>query len=261
MSASVTHLRLRELPLLARLGLTGALLAVALGLWASAVHLVNHHSKNDGDPESLTVLDLRGAYHGVEVPSPLRAVVAGESFGHPNLSLPDADRTELLDWLAGDDLLATYDAIDLGDRAPAELLAVNCGLCHSSSDGAAAGGGLALDYWEDLTPLLSDKRITPTPRDIVVTSLHTHATSMALLVLAVGGLALATRFPRWLAALPLGLGGVALIADTASWLIAREVEAFVFVIAGAGAGYMGSLGLGVLLALAECWLPRRTAAP
>lgn len=247
-------MRLRDLPLIARFGLTCALLTVLLGLWASLTHLRNHHAKNDGDPDRLTLLDLQGAYHGADIPSPLRAVLNGEA-DHPGLELPELDRTELLAWMDGNRTTEDYDSIDLGDRAPAELLAVHCNDCHGFDTAEAAGGGLSLAYWDDLAPLLGETKLTPTPYDIVVTSMHTHATSMALLVLAVCGLALATRFPRALAGLPLFLGGTALLVDVSGWLLAREFAGFVPVIAAAGATYTFALALGVLLTLLEMWLP------
>lgn len=253
-------LRLRRLPLSARFGLSCVLGVVVLGMWASLTHLRNHHAKNDGNAEELSLLDLEGAYHGAEITSPLRAVLAGEAPGHPEVDYPEADRLDLLGWMNGDRTTEDYDSIDLGDRAPAELLAVHCSSCHGSDVAASAGGGQALDYWDDVAPLLGETRLTPTPYNIVVTSLHTHAPSMALLILGVCGLALATRFPRGLASLPLFLGGTALLVDTAGWLIAREVAGFSVVIAVAGAVYTGALALAILLVLVELWGPYPTPA-
>ncbi len=248
-------LRLRSLPLSARFGLSCVLAVVVLGMWASLTHLRNHHAKNDGNPEELSLLDLEGAYHGAEITSPLRAVLSGESRAHPAIDYAEADRLELLTWMNGDRTTEDYDSIDLGDRAPAELLAVHCLSCHGSGVAQSSGGGQALEYWDDVAPLLGETTLTPTPYKIVVTSLHTHAPSMALLILGVCGLALATRFPRGLASLPLFLGGAALLVDTTGWLIAREVKGFSPVIAIAGAVYTGALALAIALVLVELWGP------
>lgn len=251
-------LELAGLPLLAKLGLSATLAVLGLGLWASVKHIEDHHAKNDGDKSSLTVADVEGAYHGLSLPSPLRAVLEGRAPQHPSLAAVPASALQSLNaWLAGDRILETYDDIDLGDQAPSELITTHCGACHAGQAVDPASGQISLAYWEDLAPLISDKEIRPTPYEILITSLHTHAPAMALMALAVGLLALCSRFPRLLAALPMGLGGLGLLIDLSGWLIARYTAGYAPILMAGGATFFAAQSLGILLILAELWLPQR----
>lgn len=248
---------LSGLPVLAKLGLTASLAVLGLGLWAAVQHIEDHHAKNDGDKSSLSLTDIEGAYHGISVPSPLRAVLQGRASEHPSLNAVPADALAALNaWLAGERILETYDDIDLGDRAPAELIATHCGACHAGEAVDPAVGQISLAYWEDLAPLISDKEIRPTPYEILITSLHTHAPAMALMALVVGILALLSRFPRFLASLPLALSGLGLLIDVSGWLIARWTPGYAPVLMAGGATFFLGQTLGSLLIFAEMWLPR-----
>ena len=247
---------LGQLPLLAKFGLTAALVVVSLGFWASISHIENSHAKNDGDAAGLSLDDVVGHYHGIDIPSPLKAVLAGEVSGHPEFELSAAEGAALDDWLAGDRLSDDFDSIDLGDMAPVEILAVACGDCHFGDDTDRTGGGVGLEYWEDLKPLLSDKVVTPVSFKLLVTSMHTHALSMGVIVILLGLLATMTRFGGFLRGLPMFLGGIGLLADVGGWLLARGDAMFVYGILAGGALYTAGCGLAVLLVLADIWLPR-----
>jgi mono/diheme cytochrome c family protein len=251
-------LELSRLPLLAKLGLSATLAVLGLGLWASLRHIEDHHAKNDGDKSSLTVADVEGAYHGLSLPSPLRAVLGGRAPEHPSLAaVPASAIASLNAWLSSDRILETYDDIDLGDQAPAELIAAHCGACHAGDAVDPTVGQISLAYWVDLAPLISDKEIRPTPYEILITSLHTHAPAMALMALAVGLLALLSRFPRGLASLPMALGGLGLLIDVSGWLIARVTPGYAPILMAGGATFFAAQSLGCLLIFAELWLPRR----
>ena len=84
--------------------------------------------------------------------------------------------------------------------------------------------------------------------------MHAHASSMALLTLAVMALAWCTRWPFWLRGGGALVGGLALVADLGSWLLARESAAFVYVIAAAGARWTLWMALALVLVFAELWL-------
>ena len=250
--------RLRTLPFSARLGATGLVAALALGLVASALHLVNHYEKRDGVP-GLTLDDITAAYRGIEAPAPLAAALQR---GHPD-NLPAAERDALLAWIASDRIAEGYDSLDLGDDAPAEIIARECLSCHSRSASPPAdqraARDLPLDYFDDAKKIAYARSIPPTPREIVLMSMHAHAPTMAMLSIVVGGLALLSAFPRRLIGWLVALSGLALIADLASWLLAREFAAAIYVIVGAGAAYNAATGLLLLLVLAELWRPRSAA--
>jgi hypothetical protein len=247
--------RLRQLGALTRIGITGLVFALALGLVASTLHLINHYEKRDG-LAGLTIDDITAAYHGIEAPSLL--VLALER-GHPE-TITDAERASLLAWLGSDRVSQDYDSLDLGDAAPAEIIAASCLSCHSRSATPApdqlAAKKLPLDYWDDVQAVAYARSVPPTPTSIILMSMHAHALTMATMSIVIAALGLATAFPQRLVGLLIAFAGVALIADLASWLIAREFAPAVYVIVGAGAVYNLATAALLVLIVIEVWRPR-----
>lgn len=246
--------RLVSLHPLMRLGL--ALLVVTLlgGYIVSGLHLKWHYDSRDGVP-GLTLDDIRGHYHGVRSSSPL--IDALES-NHPE-NLPDADRAALLDWLrGGGNLSEQYDNLDLGARAPAEIIATNCLDCHArGATGERAYARLPLEYWDDIQPIASATDIQPTTPEIVAMSQHTHAPSMAIILIGLALLGAMTRTPRALVGLIVLIGAAGLLADMAGWWLARGNDAWVYAIVGGGFAYSASTGLVGLVVVADCLIPAR----
>ena len=243
--------RLRELTAPVRLGLTGIVLSLLLGVWASLEHLQDHHHNRDGEP-GVSMDDLVGAYHGLDRPA--RLVVSLEG-GHPE-ELPAAERTILLDWLASGQVSEQYDALELGDASPAEVLDRRCVSCHSrQAEGEDACQEVPLEYWDDVAKLAFSRSVEATPPEILITSLHTHALAMALVTLAALGLLLATRWPQALVGLVAAAAGVGLFVDLASQLLARGSELFVYGVAGGGGLWGFSTVAACLAVLIDLWLP------
>jgi hypothetical protein len=241
-------LRLRSLPLALRAGLSGVLLALALGLWASLDHLRAAHEKRD-EVAGFSLDDLVASYHGIHAPARLAEALRA---GHAP-ELPAAERAALLAWLGSARVAEDFDNADLGAHAPAEILAARCTSCHARKS-KDPGARLPLEYWDDVKPLAFARDLPATPLELVTTSAHAHASSMALLTLALMALAYCTRWPAWLRCGGALAGGLALVADLASWFLARESAAFVYVIAGAGALWAAWMALALLLVFAELWL-------
>lgn len=246
--------RLRALPATARLGLSGIVLSIMLGLWASLEQLQEHHKNRDGEA-GVSLDDLTGAYHGLHRPA--RLVVALER-GHPE-NLPEADRRVLLDWLGGGKVSEQYDDLELGDASPAEVLGRSCVQCHARTSQDAAAAALPLEYWDDASRLAFSRSLDPTPPAILWTSLHTHATSLAVLSVAVLALAWATRWPCGLLGALACACGVALAVDLACQLLARHHASLVLGVALGGALWGIALGLACALVLLDLWLPAKDA--
>jgi hypothetical protein len=244
--------RLRALPASARVGLSAIVLSILLGLWASLEQLQEHHHNRDGEP-GVSLDDLTGAYHGLDRPAAL--VVALER-GHPE-GLPEAERRVLLEWLGGGRVSEQYDDLELGDSSPAEVLGRNCLDCHARTSDDAAAAALPLEYWDDVSRLAFSRSLEATPQAILWTSLHTHATSLALLSLAVLALLWATRWPRGLRGALGAVCGVALALDLACQLLARRSEALVLGVALGGALWGLALGVACALVLVDLWLPAK----
>ena len=247
--------RLRALPALVRLGLTGVVLTLLLGVWASLEHVRDHHESRD-ETKGLTLDDLVGAYHGLDRPS--RLVVALER-DHPP-TLPVADRNLLLGWLRGDKVSEQYDALELGDASPAEVIDRSCVSCHArqATDGNGIGASLPLEYWDDVAKVAFSRSVEATPPQIQITSLHTHALALAVVTLASIALLLGTRAPRGLQSVLAGLAGVGLFVDLAAQLAARASELWVWGIVAGGAAWAISTVLIALVVLLDLWLPERS---
>jgi hypothetical protein len=251
--------RLRALPALVRLGLTGVVLTLLLGVWASLQHVRDHHESRD-ETKGLTFDDLVGAYHGLDRPS--RLVVALEG-GHPQ-TLSAADRGLLLGWLRGDKVSEQYDALELGDASPAEVIDRSCLSCHArqATEGDGIGASLPLEYWDDVAKVAFSRSVEATPPQIQITSLHTHALALAVVTLASIALLLGTRAPRALQSVLAALAGVGLLVDLASQLAARASELWVWGIVAGGAAWAVSTVLIAAVVLLDLWLPdSRRSAP
>ncbi|MCB9897911.1 MAG: hypothetical protein H6825_07905 [Planctomycetes bacterium] len=254
---SAPPFRLRDLPLATRVGTTCLLLVVCGGLVASAFHLREHHAGRDERP-GFSLDDVRGAYAGITSRAPL--LVALEA-GHPSeiedaAPLPDAARTALLDWLGSDRIGETYDDLDLGDAAPAELLAAHCLACHARRAADPVGQEIPLEYWDDVKRVAFSRDVAPADVEILLASTHTHALALGTLGLLLATIALATaRAPR-LRSTCVVLCGAGLALDLASWWLARTWPAFADAVVVGGVAFASGAGGLLLLVLAELWLPR-----
>jgi hypothetical protein len=242
---------LGQYPLAARVGLTGIVLTLAMGLAASMAHLRGHSAKRDQQP-GFSLDDVRAAYRGLKGEAPMGKVLRD---GHAP-QLPQQDRDALLAWLASPNPAATFADPDAVELTPQELMSRSCASCHDGAGSASKGGGVRLSSWGDIERYATVKNFDPTPREILLVSTHTHATGMGTLaaVLAAGGLL--TRWRRGAGVLT-GVMGVGVLIDIASWWLARGAEFFVpMIVLGGGMFGLGS-GLLCVLVLAELWLPIR----
>jgi hypothetical protein len=256
--------RLRQLGWFARLGVAGIVLTLLGGLVASAAYVHVHHAKRDGQP-GLSMTDLIGSYHGIDAPAPLLTTLKR---GHPEPphELDPAERQALIDWLQGDRIAQTYDDLDLGDFAPAEIIAFNCIECHARrvAETYEIARTVPLDYWDDVSRLAFPLKIDPPPMEILIVTTHTHALSLATISVATMLLLLLTSWPRRLVGFLIGASGIALLLDISSWWLARLDPAFVYVIVIAGGFYLIVTALAQLVILLDLALPecgRQDAMP
>lgn len=250
--------RLTALHPLTRLGIAMLVLVLLGGYFVSGIHLRNHYSNRDMLPE-LTLDDIRGHYHGITTPSML-----GKSLGdrHPE-DLPARERNLLLEWLKDPASLSTkYDDFDLGDDAPAEIIAAHCLDCHArNATGEGTYAKLPLEYFDDIRPLAVSREINPTTPEIVAMSQHTHAPVMAVILIVLALLGAMTRAPRALCGLILSVGAVGLLADMSGWWLARSNDVWVYAIVGGGFAYAAATGLIGLIVILDCMIPCRKERP
>jgi hypothetical protein len=258
--------RLRALDPAVRVGLTFIVLTALGGLVASGRHVVDHHEGRDGRP-GLSLDDVRGAYHGVRTTAPLTIALQR---GHPadvtddgELLLAAEERDVLSRWLASNRISEDYDNLDLGDAAPAEIMAARCLACHSRQATLAddVGQRIPLDYWDDVKRVAFSRRINPVDVGILTTSTHTHALGLATLSLVAAGLVLATAWPRRLVHVLIALMGVALAADLGGPWLARSWAGAIWIIVAGGGVYGVAVALTLLLVLVDLWRPAPKERP
>lgn len=243
--------RLRTLGLGVRVGVSGAVVTILGGLAASGAHVVLHHQNRDDRP-GLSVEDVRGVYHGVVAKAPL---VTALERGHPeDLSKPDRDA--LISWLSGPRIIEDYDNLDLGDRAPNEILARSCISCHSRASTDAKARAVPLEFLDDVRKVSVSRDVRPMSMEILVTTTHTHALSLGVVFLAGAALAVMSAWPRKLVGPIVGVTGAALLVDLAGWWVARSVPEVVYALVAAGTLFLAGTSALYVMALAELWRPR-----
>ncbi|MEM7755347.1 MAG: hypothetical protein AAF297_06895 [Planctomycetota bacterium] len=254
---STRILRLRDLGLLARLGVAGVVITAIGGTAVSGWYLSMHHNARDGR-DGLTVNDVVAHYHGIVSPSPL--VEALEN-GHPEEALPERQRELLLEWLKGDPAMLSqrFDDLDLGDDAPAEIIAVSCLDCHArTSTGPDAYPEVPLEYWDDVQALAISQDIQPVPTEILALSTHTHALGMSAIGGLIAVLGLMTSWPRRLIGLVVAATGVGLVGDIGGWWLTKAEPVFAYLVMVCGTMYSGGMSLlGVAILLDLCMPGRR----
>jgi hypothetical protein len=249
--------RLTQLHPLMRLGIALLTFTLLGGYIVSGIHMAWHYDNRDMVP-GLTLDDIRGHYHGITTPSPL---IKALEEGHPE-DLPDRERNLLLEWLKNPATLsASYDDFDLGDDAPAEIIATSCLSCHArTATGEGTYAKVPLEYFDDIQPLTITRQINPTTPEIVAMSQHTHAPVMAVILMVVAVLAAMTRAPRALTGLIVLAGAVGLLADMSGWWLARLDMVWVYAIVGGGFAYSAATGLAGAIVILDCIIPIRRAS-
>lgn len=250
--------QLRRLPVALRIAVACFVVILGGGYAASLAYLEHHYAPRD-DRAGLGLDDFVGSYHGVQQDAPLRRVLQGEH-GHQYLPA-EADRQALIDWLDGDRerISQDYDSLDLGARAPAEILDRSCVRCHTpgSGDPDAEGIGerVSLAYFDDVARVAFSRELHAVPTEILLVSTHTHALTLATLTLLVSVLFLATSWPRGLRDSLILVGWVTLLMDLASWWLARWHPGFVTLILAGGLIYGLVLSLQLVLIFIELFKP------
>lgn len=254
-------LLLRNLPILAKLGVAGLVLVFFMGLAASAMHIREHYQNRDERP-GLTRDDITAAYAGLTAVSPILKAVQGD---HPKTNVGDMvikpeARATIEKWLGGEKVAENYDNIDFADPTPRDVLAAACVTCHSTkADAGKAGKATSrpLETWEQVKPLAFTRRIERTSDRVKTISTHTHALALGTMGVALLVLTMLSTWPRWLTGILIAAMGLGLCADISGWWLTNWYPGAVNLILGGGAAFNGASVLLLLLALFELLKPRR----
>ena len=251
---SINDLRLRDLPLGARLGFTCVVATIGGGLVMSATHMVSHHGNRDERP-GLTLDDVRSQYHGLNATAPLLVWIEN---GHPETLTPAA-KEPLVKWLKSSRVAEDYDNIDMGDNSPAELIAKNCLSCHSrkAPESQSIAKKMPLDTWEDVKKVAFTRKINKTGDNVIAASLHTHALGLGSLAAVTIMLAMCTAWNRKLVSALIFIACAGLFIDLTCQWFAKSSMPLIYGIVGGGAAYAGATGLLLILIFAELWRPSK----
>ena len=246
----MTTIQIRSLPVFARLGLTGLMVVLMLGMGASAAHLFFHDKNRDESPE-FTMDDVRAAYHGLDREPVLRTSLER---GHPETLGPE-QREVLLKWVKSGRITEDYDSIDLGAASPSEIIASSCVGCHAANGSDPKGAAIRLASMENLKKVAFGKKVNPSPVNIVAMSMHTHAPVLGMLGVVLAGLVWMTRLARGVVGVMIGLLGVAMAVDFSCWWAARSFEPAVWGIVVGGAVSNGVMGMMAVVVVVDAWWP------
>ncbi|GJQ28124.1 MAG: hypothetical protein HBSAPP03_00080 [Phycisphaerae bacterium] len=260
------HFRLRSLPLAVRLAIVCVCGVLGIGLSASLQHMRWHYEKRD-ERAGFTLDDVRGAYHGMRSISPLRQALER---GHPP-AMPLADRDALLDWLLGKKdaagnrpkegnpkLSTDFDNLDLGERAPAEIMRANCLSCHGRGATDPIAKTYPLEFWDDVKAISFSREINPTDPKKLAISIHAHALSLGTMLVVIAGLFWCTGWPRRLVGWVTFLAAAGLLADFAGQLASRAWEPGIYLIVAGGALGNGLMALMLVGISADVLRPAKT---
>lgn len=246
---------LRPLPFFFRVGLTILTVVLGGGFVASAGHLFNQHNKRDEIP-GLTVDDVKGVYHGIRTRAPLLVALEND---HPE-TLPADDRDRLIKWLTSNRITEDYDNLDMGDNAPAEIIARNCVSCHARNASDPVARKLPLEFLDDIKAIAVSRDVTPNAKEILTTSTHTHAISLATFSFTLALLLALTRFRGRVTGVLLALHALGLICDIGGWWLTRLHPTFAYMIISGGAVYFITTGILTLQLVADLWLRNKPAS-
>ncbi len=284
-----------SLPLSGRILLTLFLALIGFGYLSALGNLFHRHNMADGE-EGLTLNDLRANFHGIEVAAKQseRPAVAksrmlemiepgGKMRKHATQGGPEAIRT-LETWLqrgASEGEFQQEGLAEPGDPAPADVIMAQCLDCHNADGGEMAevpfGPDLfTVDYqmvWDVARPGTANltspaasageremQVLGPQPLPHLFLVTHIHMLTIPLFTLIVSGLFLVSALPAGVRNIVAPLPMAVLVFDFSSWWLARQSEAFIYVIAAAGAVYGVLFGIQLIAVFVSIWLPRRSGS-
>jgi len=90
---------------------------------------------------------------------------------------------------------------------------------------------------------------------------HIHLLGLLCVFSLIGFIFVHSTLPSWWKIVLPVLPFLAFLVDIASWFLTKTVAyAFVYVVIGSGATFIGALGLMILISLFDLWFGRRSAA-
>lgn len=275
----MNDLRLRQLPVSARILLTAFLLIVGAGYGLGIANIYYSHRSADGD-ERLSLDDLKAVYSGLQVEvtedRPLPSRMLEMIDGKMREFLDDASEYEALrNWLtAGSKPEAFTVPAPPAGKSPQEIISDNCIRCHNpegekgeeearkSPFAADLFGPADLEMVSRHTVAEIDEKtgvVTTGPQSIerLVLIGHVHMLSIPVFTLITSLLTLFTGFRPWVRGILVAGPMTILLLDFAGWWLSRQWTWAIWAIAVSGVVYGVLFGAQILLTLLSMWFGRR----
>jgi len=277
--------RLAKLSIPAKLLVTIFLAIIGPGYLFGTANIYYQHQYADDEP-GLSLEDLRATFHGMT-----RTFEPDDKIIVNSVMLsevqPDGSMREYLEeggepavralitWLenqAKEEEFAQSGLAQEGDPSAQEVIREHCIICHNADGGDMEDVPYAEtdesdpDYalvMETATPDITvedsgvqTKVYKPTSQPRLVHITHAHIFTMPMFTFFVGVLFLMTGISDKIKLLIGPLPMLAVLLDISSWWIARWVEPFIYVIAGAGAIFGFFYAIQILCIFGSLWFGR-----
>ncbi|MEP0843330.1 MAG: hypothetical protein HRF43_11560 [Phycisphaerae bacterium] len=271
---------LRQLPASARLMLTGFLAITGTGYLVAVANIYYSHRAADGNPESLSLDDVRAVYAGLTV-----EVKAGQAPPSRMLEMArtkmreffksDAEFEALEGWLIAGARQETFQTPLPGvDKSPHDILSDSCIRCHAPDGEKAQEKAHKSPFAADIlspvdyqliskftrsavTETAGQARVPPQSTQRLVLVSHVHMLSIPVFTLMTSLLCALTRLPALLRGPLVAVPMLALVVDFAGWWLARQWAPAVWLIVGAGPVFGVFFGAQVVVAFLAMWFGRR----
>ncbi|GMU24158.1 MAG: hypothetical protein AMXMBFR13_42350 [Phycisphaerae bacterium] len=275
-------LRLRQLPVSARLVLTCFLAMVGVGYLMAIANIYYSHRAADGDPQRMTFDDLKAVYSGVSVevkegrprPSRMQEMIDGKM---REFLKTQAEYEILSNWLAGGATQEAFTAVaDGANKSPHDVISERCLRCHNvegekgeeEAQKAPFGPDIFAVDFDSVSKFTASKvdiasnrtTVGPQSRERLILISHQHMLSIPLFTLITSLLVVFTGLrPRVRDVLVL-VPMLTLMVDFAGWWAARQWPPAIWLIALSGPVYGVFFAAQILTAFGSMWFGRRDRA-
>jgi len=229
--------KLRSMSMASKLAISAFLLLAALGYLFGFLNIFVTYQMTDGTP-GLSGKDVELAFYG----SPGTALEGAIDGSMRSQFSSDANYQEVKEWIESGGTEVSFGPIQ-------EIFDADAYECHSSETMAA--GGLELNDYGDVEPLLAKDTGKSLTRLIALS--HTHVLSLSVAIFLLVFIFSFSSYPEWLKMGIYIMSFSAIVLDIGAWWLAKFAPFFsVFVIIG-GALLGTSFGVLIWLGLWDVW--------
>jgi len=242
--------RLNELPINAKVLVSGFIIVLGLGFIAAYFFFYLHFEMADGEP-GFALADVAAYFKDGRGPSRLERAVRGRMAAY------FSNREEQKKVLAWARIPASKRITKEREYGPVrDIVDVDCIVCHGRGPGKKFP---PLETYRDMVAA-SVPAERPVGAYELAGTTHTHLIALGALVSAVGFLFSFSGVRPWLGAIIVGLTYVGLVADVGGWWLATESASGAYLSAAGGALMGTMLAVQMIWSLAVTWFGKSERA-